>query len=65
MGKVFKLEKIETPYEFELDENGYVWLLDYELKRSKTNLGQLEGGIKDLNIAKKIALDMITSMGLI
>lgn len=65
MGKVFKLEKIETPYEFELDENGYVWLLDYELKGSKTNLGQLEGGIKDLNIAKKIALDMITSMGLI
>ncbi|MFV8374980.1 hypothetical protein [Flavobacterium sp. LB1P71] len=65
MGKVFKLEKIETPYEFELDENGYVWLLDYELKGSKTNLGQLEGGIKDLNIAKKIALDMIASMGLI
>lgn len=65
MRKVFKLEKIETPYEFELDENGFVWLLDYELKGSKINLGQLEGGIKDLNTAEKLALEMIKSMGLI
>jgi hypothetical protein len=65
MSKKIKLKALETPYEFELDDNGFVWLLDYELKGTKTNLGQTEGGVKNLEKAEQIAIQMISSMGLL
>ncbi|AZQ60444.1 hypothetical protein EJ994_17185 [Maribacter sp. MJ134] len=65
MATKFKLKGLDFPYEFELDNDGFIWLMDYEMKGSKTNLGQTEGGIKDLKKAEKLALEMIKGMGII
>lgn len=64
MSHFFKLNTIDFPYKFELDETGYIWLHDYESNGSRTNLGQVNG-VKNIENAKKNALEMIYSMGLI
>lgn len=65
MAQKFNLTEKDTEFEFELDENGFIWLLNNEFQGSKLNLGQEYGNIKNIDSAKENAREMLYAMNII
>ena len=65
MTQEFKINEKDMEYEFELDANGFIWLLNNEFQGSRINLGQEYGNIKNLNSAKENAREMLYTMNIL
>jgi len=65
MKQEFKITEKDTEFEFELDSNGFIWLLNNEFQGSRINLGQEYGNIKNLDIAKENAREMLYTLNII
>lgn len=65
MAQKFNLTEKDTEFEFELDENRFIWLLNNEFQGSKLNLGQEYGNIKNIDSAKENAKEMLYAMNII
>ncbi len=65
MTQEFKINEKDMEFEFELDANGFIWLLNNEFQGSRINLGQEYGNIKNLNSAKENAREMLYTMNIL
>ena len=65
MGEKFTLIENNTLFEFEYDENRFIYLLNYELKDSKINHNKKKTQFKNIEIAKLSAREMLYEMGII
>ena len=65
MTQQFNIKEKDKTYEFELDRNGFIWLLNNEFEGSKFNLGQDCGNISTLESAKINAREMLYTMNII
>jgi len=62
MNTKFSIIYKETNFNCELDRDGFVWIIQDDELRSKTNNGQVKPA-RNLNEAKEIAELMLYSMG--
>jgi hypothetical protein len=65
MTQKFKITEKDADFEFELDANGFIWLLNNVFQGSRINLGQEYGNIKNLDSAKENAREMLYAMNII
>ena len=65
MTQEFKINEKDMEFEFELDANGFIWLLNNEFQGSRINLDQEYGNIKNLNSAKENAREMLYTMNIL
>ena len=56
----FEISIEDKTFQFELRQNGFVWLLDNE--NSKSNFGQVDG-VSSIKNAKELALKMLFISG--
>ena len=58
MTKKINIVENGQSFDFELDENGYIWLLNNEFEGSKINIGQVSGNIRQ---SRRVVVKSVTS----
>ncbi|EKT4499984.1 hypothetical protein SL054_002489 [Flavobacterium psychrophilum] len=65
MTKKINIVENGQSFDFELDENGYIWLLNNEFEGSKINIGQVSGNIRTIESAESNAREMLYVMNIL
>lgn len=65
MAKKFNIIENGRSFDFELDESGYIWLLNNEFEGSKLNTGQVLGNIRTMESAENNAREMLYVMNIL